>query len=146
MKTGTKDQKIGRLLRDLSLEFYGHDSMEDEWLDNASNYAYRARERLGYAYEDQIRALIRKHVEPLVNELMAIAAGLAPAPTPAVAPVAPKADYTLDDVKSLINNLIAANPSNKDAIKATIAAYAPTLAQCSQMQLNAVADELEKLQ
>jgi hypothetical protein len=147
MITDTKDQKIARLLRQLSLEFLEQPCMEDEWFDTAGVFAYRARERLGYEYEYEIRALIRKHVEPLVEALQKFEGTNTHTPaSPTPVTVAPKADYTLDDVKAIINNLLAANADNKDAIKATIGAYAPALAQCSQMQLNAIADELEKLQ
>jgi hypothetical protein len=147
MITDTKEQRLAVLFRKLSLEFDDMGRLDDEWLHSASVYAYCARERAGHEFEGQIRNLIRKHVEPLVEALQKFEGTntLTPAaPTPVT--VAPKADYTLDDVKAIINNLLAANADNKDAIKATIGAYAPALAQCSQMQLNAIADELEKLQ
>lgn len=58
---------------------------------------------------------------------------------------APKANYTIDDVKAIINKIVVSDESKRATIKAVIAQFAPTLAQLNQLQINAVADELEKL-
>lgn len=97
---------------------------------------------------EKIAALLRQLADAFDG---ASAAALPDVPTAAQAAVAPppaeqpKANYTVEDCKALINKIVVSDENKRAAIKAVIGQFAPTLAQCNQLQLNAIADELEKL-